>query len=199
MSTMRASSGVPDFSSSPLDGACRAAAKHGHHTAPGIELDRDGVSAGVFLHYRDDNRVFDGFAAWDVTAHTLTEDGLAERVRSAAVTPELFDVLRVVPLIGRVPTATDYAHDMTTAQGPMGALLGHELWVRRVFTMPAPLETSAGVTGEERGGGRARDGRPKPSAGTAGGSTRTAMVTAQIGSAVSRFSRSCRKKRTMRA
>jgi predicted permease len=129
------------------------------HSAPGIELVQDGVSAGVFLHYRDSNRVFDGIGGYGVVAYTLTDAGNAERIRAAAVTPELFNVLRVDPLIGRVPTAADYNHDMSTGEGTIGALISHELWVRRYNADPnvigrvievdgRPWTVVTGVTGQ---------------------------------------------------
>jgi putative ABC transport system permease protein len=101
------------------------------HAAPGIELTHDGVSAGVFLHYRDGNRVFDEFGAYQSMSFTITDGGSAERVRSAMVTPELFDVLRAAPLVGRLPDASDWNYDFATTTGTTGALLSHELWTRR--------------------------------------------------------------------
>lgn len=35
------------------------------HVAPGTELRFDGVSPGIFLHYRDHNRTFDAVGAYD--------------------------------------------------------------------------------------------------------------------------------------
>jgi predicted permease len=117
------------------------------HSAPGIELVQDGVSAGVFLHYRDNNRVFDGLAGYSAIAYTLTDDGGAERIQAAAVTPELFDVLRVDPLIGRVPTAADFNVDMSTGEGTTGTLISHDLWVRRYGADPDVIGKALEIDG----------------------------------------------------
>lgn len=101
------------------------------HVAPGIELTRDRVSAGIFLHYRDRNRVFEGIGGYEETSHTLTDAGEAERIQAAHVTPELFSVLRVVPVLGRLPLASDWNMDVSSDAGTTGALLSHDLWVRR--------------------------------------------------------------------
>jgi hypothetical protein len=53
------------------------------HVAPGFELTRSGVSAGVFLHYRDRSRVFEGLAAYEVASHTLADGGASERIQHA--------------------------------------------------------------------------------------------------------------------
>jgi predicted permease len=118
------------------------------HVASGTELTRDGVSAGVFLHYRDGNRVFDEFGAYQSMSFTITDGGSAERVRSAMVTPELFDALRAAPLVGRLPDASDWDYDFATTSGSTGALLSHELWTRRYDADPGVVGRIIEIDGE---------------------------------------------------
>lgn len=101
------------------------------HVAPGTELRFDGVSPGIFLHYRDHNRTFDAVGAYDEASFTLTDGGTTERVRGAAVSPEVFAVIGTEPLLGRLPEASDYRFEGAAGGGTSGVLLGYDLWVRR--------------------------------------------------------------------
>jgi predicted permease len=109
------------------------------HVAPGIEFTRDGVSPGVFLHYRDGNRTFEAIATYHTSSGALTGGERSERVRTAMVTPELFEVLRVGPRIGRLPTALDHEVDYEADAGTVGALLSHDLWVSRFGADPTVI------------------------------------------------------------
>lgn len=118
------------------------------HVAPGTELtsERDKVSLGVLRHYRDRNRVFERISAYREGAFLITDAGSAERIRGTWVfTPDLFSVLRVVPQLGRLPTASDLNLDT----GTIGVLLSHDLWVRRYDADPDVI----GHTIEISGGG----------------------------------------------
>lgn len=119
------------------------------HQAAGITLTRDRVSAGMFLHYRDRNRVFEGIGTYEEMAYTLTGgDGSSERVQAATVSPELFSVLRVTPALGRLPAASDYAYDMASQSGTVGALLSHDLWARRYGADPDIIGHTIEVDGQ---------------------------------------------------
>lgn len=118
------------------------------HVAPGIELTRDRVSAGVFLHYRDQNRVFEALGAYERMAHTFTDAGGAERVQTAAVTPELLSVLQVVPQAGRLPTASDWNQAPSSTRSRTGVLLSHDLWVRRYGADPRVIGRTIEIDGE---------------------------------------------------
>ncbi|MGH7576345.1 MAG: ABC transporter permease [Longimicrobiales bacterium] len=120
------------------------------HVAPGTELTRDRVSPGLFLHYRDGNRVFEAVAGYDPMSFTFTDGAEAERIRTAVVTPELFSVLQVVPQLGRVPRASDDRLDHSANMGTMGILLGHGLWVRRYGADPEILGRTIEIDGEPR-------------------------------------------------
>ncbi len=59
------------------------------------------ISAPRYLHYRDGQTIFDGFAAENFFAFTLTGLGDAAQVFGSQVTPNYFDVLGVHPIQGR--------------------------------------------------------------------------------------------------
>jgi predicted permease len=138
------------------------------HTASGIELTRDRVSPGIYLHYRNGNRAFETVGAYDEIAFTFTDGERAERVRSAVVTPELFSVLEVVPHLGRVPAASDWNFDFATNTGTTGALLSHDLWVRRYGADAEVIGRTIEVDGQPYAvvTGVARQGFSFPDAGT---------------------------------
>jgi hypothetical protein len=117
------------------------------HVAPGIELSRDRVSAGIFLHYRDSNRVFESIGGYEEVSRTFTDGDASERVRTANVTPELFAVLRVVPAQGRLPDASDSRLAEATSTGTTGVLLGHDLWVRRYGADPGVIGRTLEIDG----------------------------------------------------
>src|SRR5438094_5204071 len=59
------------------------------------------ISAPRFQHYRDSQAIFDGFAAENVFAFTLTGLGDPVQIFGGRVTPSYFDVLGVRPIRGR--------------------------------------------------------------------------------------------------
>jgi predicted permease len=118
------------------------------HVASGIDLPRDGVSAGVFLHYRDRNRVFEGMGAYESVSFTFTDAGRPDRVKAALVTPELFSVLRLAPAIGRVPSAADDMRDASAGTGSVGILISHDLWVGGYQSAPDILGRAIEINGE---------------------------------------------------
>jgi putative ABC transport system permease protein len=81
-------------------------------------------------------------------AHTFTDAGRAERVQTATVTPELLTVLQVVPQFGRLPTASDWKYDQSNTEGTTGALLSHDLWVRRYGADPEVVGRTIAIDGK---------------------------------------------------
>ncbi len=59
------------------------------------------ISAPRFQHYREGQRLFDGFAGENLFAFTLTGVGDPVQVFGGRVTPNYFDVLGVRPILGR--------------------------------------------------------------------------------------------------
>src|SRR5687767_7158369 len=66
-----------------------------------------------------------------------------ERARSAWVTHDLFDILRVAPLHGRNFTSTDAASDDAV-------IIGHGLWLRRFGGSPGAIGSTIDVGGRKR-------------------------------------------------
>ena len=60
-----------------------------------------GVSAPEWLDYRDGNQTFAEMAAYNVLSLNLTGEGEPQRLQAARVSPGLFPLLGVTPLVGR--------------------------------------------------------------------------------------------------
>ena len=86
------------------------------------------LSSGFFSDIERDSRSFEAMAAFRAWPYTLAEAPSAEqeRVAGARVTPALFSVLGVEPLLGRTFTS-----DEARPGGPNVALISHDLWLRR--------------------------------------------------------------------
>jgi putative ABC transport system permease protein len=84
------------------------------------------MSGPDFMDIREQAGVFEGLAAYDTEARTLTGAGDAERVAVGAVTPGFFEVLRVRPVLGR----TFRLGEMEPGQERV-AVLSHGFWLER--------------------------------------------------------------------
>jgi predicted permease len=83
-----------------------------------------------FADYEDvkaSSRLLEDVGAYVSRGFTLTADGLAERVQGGSITPNLFELLRVRPLLGRTFRADEGAQP---GFEPV-VILGHGLWKRR--------------------------------------------------------------------
>ena len=94
--------------------------------AAAVELPERGVSPGIFLHYRDHNRVFTGIGVYVESVLPLTEPGAPEQVRVARVSPEVLPLVGAVPAVGRLPTGAD-----AEPGAPPRLFVSDELWARR--------------------------------------------------------------------
>lgn len=99
------------------------------HHAPGLDLPTLLNSEGMIAFYEERAPFIEATAAWGQGRSNLAGDGDAARVDVVAFSPDLFDVLRVQPLIGRPFTDADTGPDLR--QGSSVALLGHALWQTR--------------------------------------------------------------------
>ena len=95
------------------------------HTAQ-IALPSDGLSTGLFLFYQAQNRVFEKVGVYQQRVETITAPGDPEQLTIVRTSPGVFSALRVTPLIGRVPIASDFQ-----LNGPSSVLISHALWQRR--------------------------------------------------------------------
>jgi putative ABC transport system permease protein len=95
-----------------------------------------------YLDWNKDNRTFADMAAYEDRSLALLADGAPERIQGFAVTANLFEVLGVVPALGRPFAAAD---DRPGA--PEVVILSDGLWRRRFGASPAVLGTSVLLDG----------------------------------------------------
>jgi predicted permease len=92
----------------------------------------------MYLDLRDGNDVFAGLVARFGSSATLTHRGQAERVDVELVSGNTFEVLGVVPTLGRALTPAD---DRTPGAHPL-IVLGYDFWQRRFAGAPTVLNQS---------------------------------------------------------
>jgi putative ABC transport system permease protein len=78
-----------------------------------------------YTDLRDQNRSFSGMAAFTRTAGTLAQAEDAQELEGVAITPEIFDVLGVPPLLGR-----GFNQEEAKDQGARVVVLTYPLWQR---------------------------------------------------------------------
>src|SRR4051812_2803599 len=84
------------------------------------------ISYPNFKDWRERNRVFEGLAATQFDSYNLTGGDEPERLQGRNVSYNFFDVLGVVPAVGR-----SFRADEDRAGAPRVAVLSHGLWQRR--------------------------------------------------------------------
>jgi putative ABC transport system permease protein len=94
------------------------------------------------VSYKRDTRTLEAFAAYAEGDANLTGGSDPERVRAAQVTPELFSVLQVRPLLGRAFTDAE-----GLPGGGSGVMLGYGLWQRRFGGDPSLVGRDIQVNG----------------------------------------------------
>jgi len=87
---------------------------------------RNVVSPGNFLHWREQNTVFDQMAGWYDFDTNFTGQGDPERIAAQAVTPNMMSLLGVRPFLGRL----FLAEDGETGKDNV-VILSYGLWQRR--------------------------------------------------------------------
>jgi putative ABC transport system permease protein len=105
-------------------------------------FDKTWVSGGEVNDYRKETRTLNEIAAWDDGQVNLTGDGDPERVSAGTVTANLFSVLGVAPIRGRVFTPQE-----DVPNGPKVAILGYGLWQRRYAGDPSILGRTIQIDG----------------------------------------------------
>lgn len=99
------------------------------HHAPGLDLPNLLNSEGMISFYEGRAPFIEATAAWDGGAANLSGDGDATRVEVVNVSPEIFEVLRVQPAMGRPFTGADTGPEYRN--GSPVALLSHAFWTTR--------------------------------------------------------------------
>jgi putative ABC transport system permease protein len=100
------------------------------------------VSDGEVNGYRKETRTLAEVAAWSDGQVNLTGDGEPERVAAGSVTANLFSVLGVTPIRGRVFTPQE-----DVPNGPKVAIMGYGLWQRRYGGDPTNVRRTIQMTG----------------------------------------------------
>jgi putative ABC transport system permease protein len=93
------------------------------------------LSGPRFMHYRDGQRIFDGFAAETNTAYTLTGLGEPVQLQAFRTTANYFDVLGVRPILGRTFLPNE-------EEGADVALVSEKFWRNRLGGDPNVLGRS---------------------------------------------------------
>jgi len=113
----------------------------------GVRLAQPGapnmISYPDYRDWRDESRSFEALAALRTADFTLAGPGGPERIEGAAVTASFFDVLHVVPALGRL-----FPPDVDRLGGGHVAVLGHGLWKRRFGAAPALVGGSIILDGQ---------------------------------------------------
>jgi putative ABC transport system permease protein len=89
-----------------------------------------------FLDWRDQNQSFEHMAAFVQGLMFLDRNDQVEEVRVGIVTPDMFPLLRVAPVLGRA-----FTEEETVVGKHRVAVLGYSLWQRR-------FGSDAGVVGQ---------------------------------------------------
>jgi putative ABC transport system permease protein len=84
------------------------------------------LSPGNYLDFRDHNHSFSGVSAIETTAVNLSGFAEPERVPTAGVTAEFFQVMGTQPILGRTFTAQE-----VRVESEHVVILGYRLWQRR--------------------------------------------------------------------
>jgi putative ABC transport system permease protein len=112
-----------------------------HEVVP--QYGRFSVAPATFLDWRQQNRVFEQLSAYSSGSGTLVEGSSGpERVPNAAVTWELFDLLRVNPTLGRTFTAAEDAPGKNDV-----IVLSYAAWQRRFGGDPNVLARKVALGG----------------------------------------------------
>ncbi len=106
---------------------------------------RGGLSGADLLDWQRSAKSFENLALFTgMVRFTMTGLGRAERITAQAVTPELFPILGVQAVVGRV-----FRYDDLTGQGGF-AVISHGFWLRRFGGDPAVLGKLMRIDGEPR-------------------------------------------------
>jgi predicted permease len=122
------------------------------HAASGLGLERAGLSAGTYFHYREHARSIESLALYtEAVVNVSGGDDAAERIELAMVSPDFFDVMGLAPAEGRSFSAEEIArYDGMDFTGEVPVLLSHELWQRRFGGDPSVVGSTIDVNARAR-------------------------------------------------
>jgi len=108
------------------------------HSVPGLNLKDVGLSSGLYFHYLEHARSFDGIGLYSDTVLNLRPPGASlERIQVTYASAALFQVLGVRPELGRLFTDEDGRPGFLNMKWTVPVLLAHDFWVDRFGGDPA--------------------------------------------------------------
>ena len=125
----------------PLPYPRRGARRGRQRVEPGGR--RTTVSPPNFMDWHNENVTFEALAGYQEDNLTLSAGDRPERVDAAAVGPEVFDVLAVRPLFGRV-----FTKDEARPGAAKVVAISHALWQRRFGSNPDLVGHTITLEGE---------------------------------------------------
>jgi putative ABC transport system permease protein len=106
-------------------------------------LDEMSISYPNFLDWREHNQTFEKMGVYNRASYNLTGAGEAERIVTGQVSADLFSVLRVNPLLGRV-----FTNDEDKPGGTPVVVLSYALWQRRFGGQQSVLDQPITLNGK---------------------------------------------------
>jgi putative ABC transport system permease protein len=106
-------------------------------------LDEMSISYPNFLDWRAQNQTFEKMGVYNRASYNLTGAGEAERIITGQVSADLFSVLRVNPLHGRV-----FTNDEDKPGGTPVVVLSYGLWQRRFGGQQSVLDQPITLNGK---------------------------------------------------
>ena len=106
-------------------------------------LDEMSISYPNFLDWRTHNQTFDKMGVYNRASYNLTGAGEAERIITGQVSADLFSVLRVNPLHGRV-----FTNEEDKPGGTPVVVLSYGLWQRRFGGQTSVLDQPITLNGK---------------------------------------------------
>jgi putative ABC transport system permease protein len=113
---------------------------------PEREIERGGVSLHDYVEYRDQNTSLEALGLWNNGAVNLVGvDDKPERYQGARVTANMFEILRVAPVLGRgfLPGEEEPGADPVM-------ILGYEVWQEKFDGSPEVIGRTVRTNGESR-------------------------------------------------
>lgn len=101
------------------------------HAAPGLGLEETGLSSGTYIHYRSHGTLIEDLAVYTETTLNLAGEDGAERIHVTRAGPELFRLLGVQPVLGRVYEEADWTGSEMDLNWTISILLAHDFWQQR--------------------------------------------------------------------
>src|SRR5262249_33025262 len=93
---------------------------------PQQNVDMNAIAPATYFDWRKETHSFDQMAAYSWDEVNLTGDGRPQKVQAFRISSNLFDLLRVRPLLGRAFVAEE-----ETPGKEQEIILGHALWEQR--------------------------------------------------------------------